>query len=368
MSATIQYSEHPPPPLLQHTAVCALADARSCVGRVERDTWRQVISYRDPVNILKREFSHVNRATFKMHEIIALFMADCVPRNALHLAEAPGGFVFSTMLHWPTCQCLAMSKQRDDVQTDHAENNENKEIKDIAWSDRIQSESCVIRGLPHAGDLMESAVEEEIIARYEGDARVDLVTADGGNETTDLDFEEQLSTRLVFAQAATALRCCAKDGVVVLKIFEGSTLPIRQLFELFRVLFHRTVLHKPLCSRACNSERYIVALGLKDTALAHRASRQFRNVVHATRFAFVCDIGVHVTDVVHTAFDDMAQTQAAEIRRHVDVIRIGKEATQFLIESSRKEATRLRALFLPARRTDHTRTSHNRGREHVNSG
>lgn len=268
---------------------------RSRVGLCDAQAWRRAVSLRDPVTQLKRTHPHVNRATFKLLEIASRLLSDAPPRAAAFLAEAPGGFLFAAKSLWPTCECHAMSK-----------------VPGIPFSN--PDDAAVIRDLPSGGDLLDADAESAIVDHC-GAAAMDLVTADGGMDIVSLDAEEQEATPLVLAQTAVALRLLNARASFVLKVFEGCTLPTREVFECLRGLFETVMLHKPRTSKSCNSERYIVCMHLKSPAAARDVARSLRDVVGTTQKngVFVTTLGIPVSAMTHEAFDRMAEEQAQAI-------------------------------------------------------
>ena len=291
-----------PPMRLATLASLRVAEMRSRVGRVAGNNWGRAVSMRDPVSLLKRSHPYVNRATFKLHEILSRLFADehsggRRPRTAAFLAEAPGGFLYCAHRVWPQCECHAMSSSAESA---------------IAFAQ--PDDPSIVGGLPHGGDLRRTEVEAALVERC-GAAAADFVSADGGTEIADLNCAEQQITPLVLAQAAVALRLQAQGGCLVLKVFEGCTLPTRQLFEVLRQLYEKIMLFKPRSSKVCNSERYVVAVGLKSPVVAREVAKQLRAIVErcAADGHFVTSLGVEVSELTEQAFDLMAAEQADAI-------------------------------------------------------
>ena len=315
----IRVSESPPP-RYDTPAASRVAEMRARIGQTAsvRD-WQRAVSIRDPVSTMKRHRSHVNRATFKLHEISARLLGGSaegggkrrVFRRAAFLAEAPGGFLFCARQAWPQCECHAMSSTAPSA---------------IAFAN--PDEQAIARDLPYDSDVRVGQVEDELVRRW-GKASFDLVSADGGTDIQDLDAAEQCSTALVLAQAAIALRLQSQGGCLVLKILEGCTQPTRQLFEVVRSLYERTMLFKPLSSKMCNSERYIVATNLQSAVHAERAAQLLRTAVDLCNVGrpdarFVACLGVEVSEMTHCAFDHMASEQADAIRTVLQSIERGR--------------------------------------------
>ena len=293
--------------------VARLHAERQRVGACDRADWGRATTIRDPVTVLKqRRRVHVNRATFKLHEMLGRMSHPVFARVAL-LCEAPGGFLFCARQAWPCATLRATSLERA-----------------IEWAS--PDDPAIVRGLPHDADLLRREVEDAVV-RAIGPA--DFVTADGGHDVADLDAQEQASVPIALAQLATALRLQAPGGTLVLKVFEGSTLVVRQIFEVLRGLYRTVMLCKPHCSKACNSERYVIARDLvrdgRDVAKALRAALE--------RGLVIADLGVPVSEPVHRAFDSMLAEQAAEIARVLGCIQ--KRNMEPLRQLARAEADRL---------------------------
>lgn len=317
-----------PPARLSTLASRNVAAQRGRVGRYDAKDWQRAVSIRDPVSQLKRSHPHVNRATFKLHEIVARLFAQegrPPPRNAAFLAEAPGGFLYCARRVWPGCVCVAMSSTAPNA---------------IRFS---HADPAVLHDLPHDADLRHADVEAALVERC-GAAAIEFVSADGGAEVNDLDLAEQHSTPLVLAQAAAALALQAQGGSLVLKVFEGCTLVTRQLFETLRELYDRIMLFKPLSSKAANSERYVVAVGLRSPAVAREVGRRLRALVgRCEGGAFVTSLGVEVGELTHQAFDRMAQEQADAIATLLGCV--DRAETGGLRSVAAKEAKELGEMF-----------------------
>ena len=90
-----------------------------------------------------------------------------------------------------------------------------------------------------------------------------LVVADGGFDVPfqQANFQEAISSRIVFSQWVAALRILRRTGCFVLKLFDTFTPLTRSILFLSSFFFERVHIVKPKHSRAVNSERYLVCLG-----------------------------------------------------------------------------------------------------------
>ena len=257
--------------------------------------WHRVVRCRDPVCSLDMR-SSINRATFKMRELAELLPTTPVQRITL-LAEAPGGFLQACKRRWPAAECIGTSLQSEGA---------------IAFDERVRH--AVLPGLPSRGDICIPEVVESIVDHM-GYASCDLVTADGGAEAHDLDLAEQESVCLILAQVATALRLQRVGGSFIVKIFEGSTDAVRDVFQLLVGLYDRVHLVKPKTSRAGNSERYIVCCALTDEKRASDTATALYGACQVIKSGQwlhrLCTTRIPRVD---EAFEEMARTQCAELR------------------------------------------------------
>ena len=91
----------------------------------------------------------------------------------------------------------------------------------------------------------------------------DLVTADGGFEWTDENYQEQEAYQLILGEAIAALRVQNKDGHFVLKLFETFTTPTLKIIYLLSSFYKNVYICKPFFSRTSNSEKYLICKGFK---------------------------------------------------------------------------------------------------------
>lgn len=97
--------------------------------------------------------------------------------------------------------------------------------------------------------------------------QVDVVMCDGGDGFGEDDhlenFEELLAARLICAEARLGLKKLKLGGELCIKLFDLFTDFTASFIWGMCQAFEKVQVVKPLTSRMCNSERYLVARGLK---------------------------------------------------------------------------------------------------------
>jgi 23S rRNA U2552 (ribose-2'-O)-methylase RlmE/FtsJ len=226
-----------------------------------RDT--RVISRKNPITASLSAINPISRAFFKMTELSDMVRKDIHPTSVslfsepvrvLHLAESPGGFVQSWRWHREkegfiddtTCITIEKHPGRD------------------PW-DRLREVSRGWKYPPQmiVGDLFDKSTQTKITERFVEKGAA-IVTGDGGFDfSTDYCSQEEQATPLILAEMIVGLRSLRKDGAFILKVFDVVTLPMLQALWVFWKCFRSFQLVKPKTSRACNSEKYIVARGFR---------------------------------------------------------------------------------------------------------
>lgn len=203
-------------------------------------------------------YTPVSRAFFKMVEIIHTIRDTCKgafpnkPIRTLHLAESPGGFIEAW--NWIR-RSEAISDYSEGYSLDKHDVWKKFKEKIHSWSRKPDL---------NIGDLLDSETRDDIISDYYGEKAL-LVTGDGGfNFTEDYEKIEQTVFPLILAQFVVGISCLEKGGVYVQKIFDCTMLHTVQLIWVCENIFEKVTLFKPETSRVCNSEKYLIGIGLKE--------------------------------------------------------------------------------------------------------
>lgn len=195
----------------------------------------------------------VSRAFYKLWEILMLY--DPVPQSgsmvSAHLAEAPGSFVQSLMFY------------REKFYPDHAKDEHytiSLEDQDVPTfkKDFKQAYSKLRIYEQDGGDL---TTRKSITGFEKFSKKADFITADGGFNWINENFQEQEAFRLILGEIITALKIQKVGGTFVLKIFETYTDISIKFLMLLSSAYKETYIFKPFTSRPSNSERYIICKG-----------------------------------------------------------------------------------------------------------
>jgi hypothetical protein len=100
-------------------------------------------------------------------------------------------------------------------------------------------------------------------AKHFSESKADLVTADGGFDWKDENYQEQEAYKLIMGQILGAVKIQAKGGNFVLKIFDIFTPITIKFLYILGNLYEDVFIHKPFTSRSSNSEKYIICKKFK---------------------------------------------------------------------------------------------------------
>ena len=137
-----------------------------------------------------------------------------------------------------------------------------------------------------------------------------LVTADGGFEWDNENYQEQEAYRLVLGQIVGALRVQNKGGAFVLKLFETFTDVTIKMIMITSSFYDEAYIFKPFYSRSSNSERYLVVKGFKydqkkDKKYIDSQLEVLENVLtQMNTNMFTCDIfsDLKISNTIHNQF------------------------------------------------------------------
>jgi cap2 methyltransferase len=201
----------------------------------------------------------LSRSFFKMVELLTqlqFFDRHKDPKlRSLHICEGPGGFIEA--FHY-----MADSKKHR-VASSHAMSLKSTNQMIPGWrraTQFLQSHPMVhlIYGPTKTGNIYEPCNQDECVSAV-GPGGAHLVTSDGGFDFSE-DFQNQEKTilRLLVSSALILLGSVAKDGDIILKVFDCNSAVTRDVLYLLASCFTSWTLYKPATSRPCNSEWYFL--------------------------------------------------------------------------------------------------------------
>lgn len=244
------------------------------VSNYEKDLKNLTIKYfnikGDAPNILSRAF-------YKMWEILYLFdIAEKDKMVCASLAEGPGAFIqaiiefrrklgkgtkndnfFGVTIHPEEGNFISMGKQ--------FMNYYKKKYPGLVTIHKTYAKKTADKYTSRDnGDL----TQVKTISLFKKDIAktkkfADLVTADGGFQWKDENFQEQEAFQLILGEIIGALRVQAKNGHFVLKLFETFTYVTLKMLYILTSFYENSFIYKPFFSRSSNSEKYIICKNFK---------------------------------------------------------------------------------------------------------
>lgn len=208
------------------------------------------------------EINPISRSYFKLLELIIdhQLIDNRESFNYGALAEGPGGFVECFIRYRKShfqgrndnILCMTLKSDSNEIP------NWNK-ASNIFEMNNVR----ISYGKDGTGNLYNSENIVFFREQLKG-GLVDLVTADGGFDySVNFNKQEQMSTRLIFAEVVCALNINKVGGHFVLKVFDIYTVLTIKIIYLLTLYYETVIITKPNTSRPANSEKYIVCKGFK---------------------------------------------------------------------------------------------------------
>lgn len=266
-----------------HTVLIAermLNNNKDRIDKISPDVWKKIRWYINHYDFIVKD-PIINRAFFKYWEIINTFDLLNNVNSALHLAEAPGGFIQGTNVY-----SRKRPKKMTIVEDGFTKTitDPGKEIEIFTMSlDRyhpkylrynlpsyntqvLKSNVHVIYGKDNTGDLCN--MENYLFLKSYINKKLDLITADGGfDEGDDFNNKESLHYKLIFYSIYYAISLQREGGSFVLKIFDMFSNVTKELILLLGHHYTSVYIYKPLTSRPTNSEKYLICKGFNENTL-----------------------------------------------------------------------------------------------------
>ncbi len=219
----------------------------------------------------------ISRAFYKLWEILIYFdLASKKDLKYAGIAEAPGSFVqavikfrekfnldiknnnmYTISIHPENGNYLSMSKQFMGYYNEKYDNIiNNHKTYTFKSSNKYKSRDN--------GDITQlksvSLFKSNVLKKGQF---MDLITADGGFNWEDENFQEQEAYSLILGEILAAIQIQEKGGHFVLKIFETFTKVTLKLIYLLSSYYEECYIYKPFFSRSSNSEKYLICKNFK---------------------------------------------------------------------------------------------------------
>ncbi len=273
----------------------------------------------------------ISRSYFKLLELITDFklISEKPDYSYAALAEGPGGFV-ECFIRYRKKQFLG----RDDQIQCMTLKSDSSDIPNWNKAEYLFREHNVriSYGVDGTGDLY----KPENIKHYQqqlGDKLADLVTADGGFDySTNFNQQEQMSSKLIFAEVVCALTVSRVGGHFVLKIFDIYTIITIKILYLLTLYYDEVIITKPHTSRPANSEKYVVCKGFR--GITTQVQNQLLDMLSEwngagkkQKVSDISGLNVPVTflEQLHRLNENYAKIQIANILKTVVFIQIEME-------------------------------------------
>lgn len=248
------------------------------------------------VNIFDKK-KRVSRAFYKMMEISR--KCNIIPNNSvLCLCEAPGGFIEALLYLNPELKIKAQS------------------VGDIKFSPKINSEIYEYSDITKIETLLK-------FAKYSKDnGKFDLITADGGIDVSD-DYSKQESKclRVIFSQIITMLYNLKVGGDFIIKVFDCFQKETVQLLYVLYCNFEHFEIFKPVLSRPCNSEKYIICKNFK----GYNKIPGFLNQMKENKIEFDIEISKEFYDKMTNINNLMVEDQIDNIRNILNMCKYSRK-------------------------------------------
>jgi 23S rRNA U2552 (ribose-2'-O)-methylase RlmE/FtsJ len=242
------------------------------INDYEKDIAHESEIFLNKPNILSRAF-------YKMWEMLYIFdiASSSNGMTMVGLAEGPGSFIqafveFREKYFEPSKDTVyALTINTDNtinINKEMVENINNRYDNMISVMKTTKNGNKTggasnkeTKKISSNGDLTKLSTIDYLKANVK--KKADLITADGGFEWKNENYQEQEAYGLILGEIIGAISIQAKSGSFVLKVFETFTINTIKLIYLLSSFYEETYLYKPFFSRDTNSEKYIICKGFK---------------------------------------------------------------------------------------------------------
>lgn len=210
-------------------------------------------------------FKPLSRSYFKMVEILQIMKYfEKLPKSlkhirSAHVAEGPGGFIQALQ---DRAESAKITLQEATAMTLRPNSQHVPGWRRAFHFLKKHPEVIIHYGKDDTGNIYSKENRQSFVDVCS--RKANFFTADGGFDfSVDYEKQEEMAFQLLLCSADIGLRCLAKDGCFVLKIFDMMGESTLLLVRLITSLFRDWLIYKPATSRPCNSERYLICRGYR---------------------------------------------------------------------------------------------------------
>ena len=274
-------------------------------------------SYNSRKNVAEKK--PISRSYFKLIEILNKFFKSTKIKNALCLAEAPGGFIEALL-----------DNNINDIYGITLLSNKKKIPH---WNKKIIDNVNVkfLDGVKKNGDLYDI---DNILSFVKNIGRnsINIVTGDGGIDySDDYNSQEENSVHIIYSEILIALLMQKNNGIFVCKIFDIYDIKTIKLLYILYSNYEEVMIYKPCISRLTNSEKYIICKNC-------RKDRKYLNemIVNFERKEIDIDMPVEFTNCIYDISIKYIDIQINSINYTIDIARKKKSPDYNQIEIAKK--------------------------------
>jgi hypothetical protein len=221
----------------------------------------------DSILLQSSKLFTLSRSFYKMIETINTFFPNIKNTpiiTSLHLAEGPGGFIEA--LNYIREGSMPGNHDKyygitllDDIVDDNIPSWK----KSVQFLKKNSNKVNILTGQDNTGDLTNPENIKYLATRFKYN-KCNLVTGDGGLDfSCNINYQEEMASKLIYAQILGAFASLCNGGHFMLKIFDMNNIMTVDLIFLLYSYFGNVYIYKPKTSRLANSEKYLVCMNFR---------------------------------------------------------------------------------------------------------
>jgi 23S rRNA U2552 (ribose-2'-O)-methylase RlmE/FtsJ len=265
------------------------------------------------------KYHPISRSFFKLWEILKdMNIVMDRPWVIANLAEGPGGFM----------DCLTYYRRNIDDRLYGITLPSNH--RDIPSWKKIEGKRNRYRKNYHItyGNLYVLNDIQNYVQIFQRD-RADFITADGGFDYSEnLNFQEQLSYRMIFNEIIVAITIQKVGGDFVLKVFDTMTDFTKKIIYLLTLYYEDVFIIKPYTSRSANSEKYIYCKSFRGITKSN--IQLWHNVINDWNYLKMQNPQSEIVNI--NGFEMTAEFLESMANYNVEYLKYQRKSLEFILE------------------------------------